>query len=116
MSTPGGPGPFPPPGDPHDVTEFVRSLRAVKVWAGDPSLQLLRRRTGVATSTLSDAFNPQRRRLPSLDLVRQILHACGADPSDVADWEHVWRRVREPAVPTDKPDVIPRQLPPDVFG
>ncbi len=116
MSSPGGPGPFPLPGDAHDVTEFVRSLRAVKVWAGDPSLQVLRRRTGVATSTLSDAFNPHRRRPPSLDLVRQILHACGAHPSDVAEWEHVWRRLRERAVATDEPDVVPRQLPPDVFG
>jgi tetratricopeptide (TPR) repeat protein len=121
--------PFPGPGDPHQVADFVRSLRAVKVWAGDPSLETLRRRTGVATSTLSDAFNPQRRRMPSLDLVRAVLRACGANSSQVAGWEGAWRALRErtdQVATTTSPGagagagsgegVIPRQLPPDVSG
>jgi tetratricopeptide (TPR) repeat protein len=87
--------PFPLPDDPHDVADFVRALRALKLWAGDPSLEVLRRRTRVATSTLSDAFNPQRRRMPSLDLVRVIVRACGADPAQVAGWERAWRQLRE---------------------
>jgi tetratricopeptide (TPR) repeat protein len=86
---------FPLPDDPHDVADFVRALRAVKVWAGDPSLEVIRRRTGVAASTLSDAFDPRRRRLPSLDLVRAIVRACGAVPSEIAAWESVWRLLRE---------------------
>jgi hypothetical protein len=44
-------GEFPVPAD---VAAFVRALRAVKLAAGDPSLETLRRRTGVPTSTLSD--------------------------------------------------------------
>jgi len=88
---------FPLPDDPHDVADFVRALRAVKVWAGDPSLEVIRRRTGVAASTLSDAFDPRRRRLPSLDLVRAIVRACGAVPSEIAAWESVWRLLRERA-------------------
>jgi tetratricopeptide (TPR) repeat protein len=128
--------PFPLPDDPHDVAEFVRSLRAVKMWAGDPSLELLRRRTGVATSTLSDAFNPRRRRMPSLELVRMIVRACGADPSQAAIWERAWRVLRErldaaesPAAPLsglhadrgseaspERDAWVPRQLPSDVSG
>ena len=87
--------PFPLPDDPQDVADFVRALRALKLWAGDPSLEVLRRRTRVATSTLSDAFNPQRRRMPSLELVRLIVRACGADPGQVAGWECAWRQLRE---------------------
>ena len=103
-------GPFPRPADSSDAAEFVRALRSLKVWAGDPSLDVLRRRTGVAKSTLSDAFNPQRRRIPSLDLVRAIVQACGADPAQTAAWDDAWRRLREQtdnntrAVPTALPN------------
>ena len=117
-------GQFPVPDESPDVAEFVRALRAVKVWAGDPSLEVLRRRTGVATSTLSDAFNPQRRTIPSLELVRALVRACGADPGQAALWETAWRALRtrplalaprsQPPPPGD--DWTPRQLPPDVAG
>jgi hypothetical protein len=88
-------GPFPLPEDPDDVAGFVRALRSVKLWAGDPSLEELRRRTGVASSTLSDALSPRRRQMPSLDLVRVLVRACGADPAQVDGWERAWRRLRE---------------------
>jgi hypothetical protein len=87
--------PFPLPDDPDDVADFVRTLRALKLWAGDPSLDVLRRRTGVAKSTLSDALNPARRRLPPLDLVRVIVRACGADPDQAAAWDRAWLLLRE---------------------
>jgi tetratricopeptide (TPR) repeat protein len=112
---------FPPPEDAADIAAFVRGLRAVKLWAGDPSLEVLRRRTGVPTSTLSDAFNPQRRRMPSLAVVRAVVRACGADPAQAARWEAAWCAVREridaasPAVPAGR-SWVPRQLPPDVSG
>jgi tetratricopeptide (TPR) repeat protein len=130
-------GQFPSPDDVVDVADFVRALRALKVWAGDPSLEVLRRRTGVATSTLSDAFNPQRRRMPSLELVRALVRACGADGAQAAQWERAWRSLRErtdtapppapprqtqsssPAAVLTRPgqaEWIPRQLPPDVSG
>jgi tetratricopeptide (TPR) repeat protein len=114
-------GEFPVPGDAPDIAAFVRALRAVKLSAGDPSLEMLRRRTGVPTSTLSDAFNPQRRRMPSLDLVRAIVRACGAEASQTALWEKAWCSVREridnesPAMPVGR-EWVPRQLPPDVRG
>ncbi|WP_433305967.1 hypothetical protein ACQP2F_19505 [Actinoplanes sp. CA-030573] len=75
----------------------------------------------MATSTLSDAFNPQRRRMPSLEIVKAIIGACGADARQAALWEAAWHLVREwidtgraagPAVTTR----VPRQLPPDVRG
>jgi tetratricopeptide (TPR) repeat protein len=130
-------GEFPLPDDVVDVADFVRALRALKLWAGDPSLEVLRRRTGVATSTLSDAFNPQRRRMPSLELVRALVRACGADAAQAARWERAWRALRErtdaalpsavprpsqsssPAAGLTRPgqdEWIPRQLPPDVSG
>ena len=117
MSGAGVAGAFPLPDDPCDVADFVRTLRAVKLWAGDPSLEVLRRRTGVATSTLSDAFNPQRRRMPSLDLVRAIVRACGADPSQAAAWERGWRLLRErtdnlaPTAPRAEPSRAPGSSP-----
>src|SRR3954452_10241957 len=95
MGEPGVVGLFPLPDDPRTVADFVRSLRALKVWAGDPSLEVLSRRTGVAASTLSDAFNPKRRRMPSLGLVRLLVSACGADPCQVAAWASAWRLLRE---------------------
>lgn len=134
-------GVFPLPDDATDTAGFVRALRALKLWAGDPSLEVLRRRTGIATSTLSDAINPQRQRLPSLELVRALVRACGADPGQAAAWERAWRTARAadamapvagghiraagtPALPPSagplRPDPgqdwIPRQLPPDVSG
>jgi tetratricopeptide (TPR) repeat protein len=114
-------GKFPLPEDPADIATFVRALRGVKLWAGDPSLEVLRRRTGVATSTLSDAFNPQRRRMPSLELVRAVVRACGADASQAARWEGAWRSLRERIDAASLPvsvgkEWVPRQLPPDISG
>jgi tetratricopeptide (TPR) repeat protein len=116
-----GPRDFPVPDDAQDIAAFVRALRGVKLWAGDPSLEVLRRRTGVATSTLSDAFNPQRRRMPSRELVRAVVRACGADAVHAARWEEAWYQLRERvdagslAIPVAK-EWVPRQLPPDVRG
>lgn len=146
MGDKGATGGFPLPDPAAEIADFIRTLRAVKLWAGDPSLEVLRRRTGVATSTLSDAFNPQRRRLPSLELVRTLVRACGAEAFQAAQWELAWRSLRERTdalsrpVPYPGPSTstrpstgtntgstgrvprpgqdqwIPRQLPPDVSG
>ena len=95
MATTGAERDFPVPAGTTDLTGFVRALRDIKVWAGNPSLETLRRRTGVATSTLSDAFSVQRRRLPSLEIVRAIALACGADRSEALRWEQAWRALAE---------------------
>lgn len=121
---------FPTPGEEADIGVFVRALRDVKVWAGNPSLEVLRRRTGVATSTLSDAFKMNRRRLPSIDIVRAVLAACGAAPAEITQWDQAWRSLSErldaatvppvrPPGPEPRfgpPGLVPRQLPPDVAG
>jgi hypothetical protein len=67
----------------------------LKVWAGDPSLEVLRRRSGVPSSTLADAIRVGRKRLPRLDVVRMFVRACGATAEEVTGWEHGWRQVRE---------------------
>ncbi|GAA2592090.1 tetratricopeptide repeat protein [Winogradskya consettensis] len=117
---------FPLPGNAMDVAGFVAALHNVKVWAGNPSLEELRRRTGVASSTLSDAFSSRRRRIPSLDIVRAVIRACGGGPPDVVAWERAWRALAEriDAGKTTDPTsgigtgkvAVPRQLPPDVAG
>ncbi|RAK42194.1 NB-ARC domain-containing protein [Actinoplanes lutulentus] len=121
---------FPCPDEAADLAGFVRALRDVKVWGGNPSLEVLRRRTGVAASTLSDAFSVNRRRLPSLDLVRAVVLACGGDQYAIGRWEQSWRTLAErlhtaPAAPPNPDpapqpaqpqDWTPRQLPPDVAG
>lgn len=129
MTSPETADAFPLPQHEMDVADFVRTLRAVKLWGGDPSLEVLSRRTGVATSTLSDALNPQRRRLPSLELVRSLVLACGANAIQVAQWERAWRSARgrdsrlavRRSVPTGRslpsgPGLTPRQLPSDIGG
>ncbi len=109
---------FPIPNGAADVASLIKSLQSVKVWAGNPSLEELRRRTGVASSTLSDAFSTQRRRLPSLDVVRAVVRACGGEAPEVAAWEQAWRAVSErPALHDGVGNIqVPRQLPPDVAG
>jgi hypothetical protein len=108
---------LPDPASAWTVQEFVSNLRQLKMWAGDPSFEVLRRRCGVPSSTLADAVRPDRTRLPRLDVVRQFVHACGGTVDDVAGWEAGWRRVRErqdatarPVLPADR-SVAPHQLP-----
>jgi hypothetical protein len=98
------------------VEEFGACLRQLKVWAGGPSFQELRRRTGIPSSTLADALSPWRTRLPRLDIVRSFVRACGGLADDVARWEYGWRRVQErqdAAHATREPPraTRPRQLP-----
>jgi hypothetical protein len=99
--------PVPDPSLVHSVGEFVSYLRLLKVWAGDPSFVELRRRCGVPTSTLADAVNPTRPRLPRLETVRAFVVACGAR-ADLAQWELAWRAVQGRRRPVA---IQPRQLP-----
>lgn len=115
------------------VSDFIASLRALKVHAGDPSYAVLSRRTGLATSTLADALSPRRRGLPPLRLVRSLVVACGGSPPALSRWDEAWWSVRarqmqaedagEKRVRTDSVSVasrvvspsasrvVPRQLP-----
>ncbi len=102
------------PPDPAEVAtpqEFVRRLRALKCWSGDLSLRELQRRTGLPRSTIADALDPRRTRLPPLDRVRTILAACGVPASMAEEWEAAWKRIQmqqvalpEPAEPESAPE------------
>jgi predicted ATPase len=98
--------------------EFMDALRRLKVWAGDPSFEQLSRRCGVPASTLSDAVNLRRARLPSLEVAKRFVRACGGKPSEIAGWEAKWRALRDRpgAAAGQHPDSrgTPHQLPPDV--
>lgn len=91
------------PASARTVDEFVTCLRRLKVWAGDPSFELLRRRSGVPSSTLADALRPDRTRLPRLEVVSRFVSACGGTAEDLIGWEAAWRRVRERVVPPSTP-------------
>ena len=109
--------PAPNPMAARTVEEFGACLRQLKVWAGDPPFVELRRRTGVPTSTLADAFSSRRTRLPRLDVIRFVVRACGGSPDDVARWEFGWRRIQErhevqevTAQQPPRPHQLPRDL------
>jgi hypothetical protein len=77
------------------VEQFCARLRRLKVWAGSPSFEELRRRCGQPSSTLADALSARRTRLPRLDVVRDYVRACGGTAGDVARWEQGWRAVQD---------------------
>ena len=117
--TPNNPSERPDPARVGAAADLARELRLLKMWAGDPSLRALAKRTGVPASTLSDALNGSRP-LPRLPVLRGLVDEL--DPDSRKAWEAAWRRARaadlgvrdqpaaEPGVPT------PRQLPFDVRG
>lgn len=77
-------------------------LSSLKLYAGNPSFEELRRRSGVPSSTLSDAVRTNRNRLPRLEVVRAFVAACGGAAADLARWEWAWRALQaKPAVAAD---------------
>ncbi|MEV0646457.1 tetratricopeptide repeat protein [Phytomonospora sp. NPDC050363] len=117
--TPNNPSDRPDPVRAGSSADLARELRLLKMWAGDPSLRTLAKRTGIPASTLSDALNGSRP-LPRLPVLRGLVDDL--DPASRMAWEAAWRRARaadlgarerqaaEPGVPA------PRQLPFDVRG
>ncbi|GAA3098324.1 hypothetical protein [Streptosporangium carneum] len=77
--------------------EYRYQLHLLQVWSG-ASLQTICYSTGpdewdisrIPYSTLHDALNHKRLRMPSLYVVRAIVTACGAD---VNEWVDVWRAI-----------------------
>ncbi|MFE6869230.1 helix-turn-helix domain-containing protein [Kitasatospora sp. NPDC057692] len=84
----------PDPGGATTPQEFVRRLRAVKAWSGNPSLRELERRTGLPRSTLSGDMSPRRTRLPPLDRVLALATACGVPAEELARWRCAWQRIQ----------------------
>jgi len=90
---PGGPAPVPVTAE--TTTDFMDCLLRVKIWAGDPPVRLLSRRTGLPPSTLHDFLRRERRRLPTVEAVCTFLKACGVDDWNViSEWIYAWRRLK----------------------
>lgn len=110
LSAPGG---RPDPYDAVDIASFQNLLRRRRGWSGNPSLDLLARRTSIPRSTLHDALRAGRRSLPSLDLVVRLMSALGADRAEVVRWVTAWRAIQQAYAAGQTP---PRQLPAEPAG
>lgn len=107
----------PRPDDAHALDELIAELRALKVWAGNPSLRQMEKRSGLARSTLADALSPRRKTAPALEVFRGLLRAFGVPEDETGPWLAAWRRVQsEPARAPVASAAVPRQLPAVVPG
>jgi transcriptional regulator with XRE-family HTH domain len=89
----GGPAPLPVTAE--TTSDFMDCLLRVKIWAGDPPVRALSRRTGLPPSTVQDFLRRERRRLPTVETVCTFLKACGVDDWNViAEWIYAWRRLK----------------------
>lgn len=69
---------------------YVRQLRALRAWAGQPGHKEIARSAPLPSSTMYDALNPNRTSLPGLAVVRSIVIGCGGD---LEAWSAAWRRL-----------------------
>ncbi|WP_246606296.1 NB-ARC domain-containing protein [Paractinoplanes toevensis] len=89
---------LPDPGRATTLDDLVQRLRALKVWAGDPSFETIKERVNArwaaagrpehemaAKTTVVDCFRPGRRRV-NTDLVLALVEALHAEPGYVAQW------------------------------
>jgi hypothetical protein len=72
------------------LTGFMYELWLLKIRAGNPSLAVLAKRTGLPKSTLHDGLRRDRATLPSLELVRRVVTALDGSSEDVRAWEAAW--------------------------
>jgi tetratricopeptide (TPR) repeat protein len=93
----------PDPGHAHSLDELVGCLRALKVWAGDPSYDTITRRINsrwtnagspggdlARKNTVADCFKTGRRRING-DLVVSVVQALRNDTGYVAHWRQALR-------------------------
>ncbi|MGW6928913.1 ATP-binding protein [Lentzea sp. NPDC054927] len=105
----------PRPDDVQTLDELIAALRALKVWAGNPSLRQMEKLSGLARSTLADALSPRRKTAPALEVFQGLLKAFRT--TEAEPWLAAWRRAQsEPARSTVVSAVVPRQLPAVVPG
>ncbi|HWO67997.1 MAG TPA: hypothetical protein VNO31_48980, partial [Umezawaea sp.] len=94
---------LPDPGRAQTLDDVVERLRALKVWAGDPSYETIKDRVNgtwtaagrpaaelVGKTTVVDCFRLGRRRL-NTDLVLAVVWALHPDPGYVAQWRQALR-------------------------
>jgi transcriptional regulator with XRE-family HTH domain len=74
---------------------LAKALRHMRVLAGDPTLDELARRSGVATSTLADLLTGRynRRRWAT---VQALVTACQGPNVDLTPWHYAWARANFP--------------------
>jgi WD40 repeat protein/transcriptional regulator with XRE-family HTH domain len=68
------------------VQRLAHELRELRRAGGNPSYQTMAVTAGFSATTLSRAANGER--LPSLDVLRGYVRACGGDPGE---WEPRWK-------------------------
>ncbi|GAA1953001.1 tetratricopeptide repeat protein [Catenulispora subtropica] len=107
----------PDPSAAADLAEFIEQLRLLRAYAGNPSFRVLAKRVGpllrppqeLTHSTVSDAFDPTRRRL-NQELVAAIVQALGVPEDRVAVWRAACVRAHAAGRPAGTAGVF-RQLP-----
>lgn len=111
-------GVAPNPDQVTDLAEFIEALRSLRLWAGGPSYRVLAKRVGpllrppqtIAHTTVTEVFQPHRRRL-DLDLVVAIVRALGVQDHAVERWRSACVRVHVAAKSGGQVGVF-HQLPP----
>jgi tetratricopeptide (TPR) repeat protein len=88
---------LPDPDGAADLDELVLQLRLLKVWAGDPSYDVITRRiyeqgTESGKSTVADCFRVGRQRL-NVDLVLAVVRVLHGEPAYVERWQRALRTV-----------------------
>ena len=90
----------PDPATARTAREFLAQMTRLQIWAGNPSLRMLNRRSGgrLPPSTISEAR--RRDSLPRRDLVLDYVRACyharvGHVPDNaLRDWERSWNVIK----------------------
>ncbi|WP_406154575.1 helix-turn-helix domain-containing protein [Streptomyces canus] len=79
--------------------ELTQALKAVHIWAGEPSLRKLEARSGgrLRRSSVSDMLRGTT--LPEYDRFIAFLRACGIEGSNLDVWVFTWRRLKALAKP-----------------
>ncbi len=102
----------PDPSVVNNTETFIQALRDLRIAAGNPSLAVLSRRTGIPRTTLHDALSLKRMTLPTWDLVQKVARACNCAHDEVTQWGEAWRRAASPpAAPRPAHRGTPHQLP-----
>ncbi|MFE7274204.1 hypothetical protein [Streptomyces sp. NPDC057623] len=96
------------------VQQLAHGLRELRRAAGSPSYQAMAKTAGCSATTLSRAAGGVR--LPSLDVLRGYVRACGGDTGDMEEWETRWKEAEAgttaplSAAPEDTPSAPYRGL------
>jgi tetratricopeptide (TPR) repeat protein len=110
----------PDPDQAADLVDFITMLRKLRMAAGNPSYRVLAKRTGelmlppqtISHTTVTDVFQPRRRRLDTA-LLTAIVRALGQDPASVGRWRAAYIRVQNETKHSDSGQVV-RHLPADL--